>query len=506
LKETAQRVAGHAAAAVRLLVVSRDPSWMGAFFGIAEGNQWQMEGAGSGSEALERVQSGHSPTLVVVDVAPGDSDGLYTLRWLHRVRPSLPVVLLASEDDSQRRAEATRLGASDYLLKPVEARQLEAAVRRHLSTANSDGADSDIVGEQVIQVRDDRFFMAASALMRKLRAQAELLAQVDVPLLIVGETGSGKETTARLIHKFSVRSGFPFIKVNCAALPADLLEKELFGHGPGPVTGGSRGRPGKFELAEKGTVLLDDVVDLSAGLQARLVHLLQEKRHFRQNGGSSFEADVRIIAATGADLEQALSQKRLREDLYYQLSAFTVHVPPLRQRKEEIPLLLGHMMNQLAKRYALPTRNLSPEIFEACRSHAWPGNLRELESFVKRYLVIGDEQLVLSEIRRNGHAFSDHDDLLSPWDKDPSEEGARLEDSASGLRSLVQTVKGETERNAIAVALEQTHWNRKAAARLLKVSYRTLLYKIQQYHMTPPAAYLSPSFTGPGLKDDGHGS
>jgi two-component system response regulator AtoC len=348
--------------------------------------------------------------------------------------------------------------------------------------------------------------VASSPVMRKLRAQAELLAQVDVPVLIVGESGSGKAATARLIHKLSVRSGFRFRRVNCAALPGELLENELFGSEANLFPGGVRNAETKFELAEKGTLLLDHIVEAPANLQARLLQVLQEKQFVRAGGQGRVDVEVRIMASADGDLEQALNDKKLREDLYYRLSAFTVQVPPLRQRKEEIPLLLGYCMNQMGRRYGLPTRTFSPAFLEACQSHNWPGNLLELETFVKSYLVMGgDEELALSELGQNWDARRERGPL--PLDTEASilrgAEAMEAEDHSSGLRSLVQSVKGEAERGAIAAALEQTHWNRKAAARLLKVSYRTLLYKIQQYQMSPPATYVPSPVLGQGVKRNG---
>jgi len=508
LNQISKRNNGAAQHLLRLLIVGRDSSAMAALKSLADSNSWELETAGSGCEALERLQGNHSPDLVIVDLVLGDVDGLYALRWLRRMRPSLPIVLLGAADNTLR-DEAMRLGACDYLLKPVSEQSLATAVQRHMLGQDGDGADHSSSQEQVIQVREDRFFMAASPLMRKLSAQAELLSQVDVPLLVVGESGSGKETVARLIHKLSVRSALPFFKVNCAALPPDLLERELFGYDSGSFPGQVRPKPGKFENAEKGTIFLDDIADMSANLQAKLLHVLQEKQFSRPGSGTTVRVDVRIVAATGNEVDRAMMEKRLREDLYYRLSAFTVHVPSLRQRKEEIPLLLGHFMNQLAKHYGLPTRALSAETLVACQDYKWPGNLRELESFVKRYLVMGHEELILGESRWNGgnggnglaeHRFPAHTPEPIAVSEPPTGE-----DHTSGLRSLVQTVKGEAERNAIAVALDQTRWNRKAAARLLKVSYRTLLYKIQQYHMSPPPTYSSTSFVGTAVKGNGHG-
>ena len=483
----------------RMLVVSRERSALHTLWAIGEANCWQMETATSGWEALDRVQSGTGPDVVLLDLAQGDADGLHTLRWLRRVRPDLPVLVLSHADDADQRLEAIRLGAQDYLVRPLDEQQVETAIKGCLK-AVGDNPESETGTDDIEPIGEDMFFVAASPTMRKLRAQAELLAQVNAPLLIVGESGSGKQLAARLIHKLSVRSGFRFIKLNCAALPADLLESELFGH-EGALTGNGRTKPSKFELCEKGTLFLDKITEMPLGLQAKLLHVMQEGYFVRLGGESRVAMDVRILASTDVNIEQAIADRKLREDLYYRLSAFTVHVPALRQRRDEIPLLLGHFMNQLAKRYGLPPRSFSPAVLEACQAYNWPGNLREVEQFVKRYLVAGDEGSTSGTPGRSDdslhlvHSREDGDE--------PAIEHTEVEQSTSGLKLLVQNVKGEAERNAISTALEQTRWNRKAAARLLKVSYRTLLYKIQQYHMSPPE-YLSAPVTGNGLRGNGY--
>lgn len=499
MRELSRRAVSHSAG-IRLLVVSREPAALGALWALGEANGWEIELTNSGCEALERVQPGNGPDLVVLDLARGDADGLYTLRWLRRVRPDVRVLLLAYPEDAPQKLEAMRLGACDYLVRPIDDRALANAIRNQLKPV-ADALQLEIASEKVVQVSDGIFFVASSPVMRKLRAQAELLAQVDVPVLIVGESGSGKEATARLIHKLSVRSGFRFRRVDCAALPGDLLEHELFGDDSGPLPA-TNGGEGKFELSEKGTLLLDDIAEAPSQLQGKLLQVLQEKQFVRLGGQTRVEVDVRIMATADGNLEQALREKKLREDLYYRLSAFTVQVPPLRQRREELPLLLGYCMNQMARRYGLPTRTFSPAVLEACQVHSWPGNLRELETFVKSYLVMGgDEDLALSEL---GQSWEGRERAPLALDVDGvNHRGTDGAEADSGLRSLVQSVKGETERGAIAAALEQTHWNRKAAARLLKVSYRTLLYKIQQYQMSPPANYLPSALMGQGAKGNG---
>jgi two-component system response regulator AtoC len=495
-------VAENAIETTRLLVVSREPAVLRPLWSIGESNSWHLETAGSGWEAMERVQSGNTPDLLLLDLPRGDADSLHILRWLHRLRPELPIILIAYPEDAGREKEAIRLGAQDYLVRPVEDRQLEQVIQRHLSS-NHRNAENDISSEDVEQLSVDGFFVGASPVMRKLRAQAELLAEANVPVMILGEGGSGKDTVAHLIHKLSVRSGFPFVKVNCAALPEDLLESELFGYEHGASNGSPRIKVGKFELCDKGTILLDEISEMPAELQAKLIQILQTRQFSRPGSETLVDADVRIIAAVTASDERAVFERKLREDLYYRLSAFTVHVPPLRQRRDEIPLLLQHFMHHLAKHYNLQPRAFSPSVLKACQAHSWPGNLKELESFVKRCLVMGDKDLAVGEpspeVEVDGPGSFDRGTDRSF----PGSEPSTTRSSLGSLKSLVQSVKLEAEKNAIAAALDQTGWNRKAAARLLKVSYRTLLYKIEQYHMH--ASDAVPFAGGNGTKTNGNG-
>ena len=243
---------------------------------------------------------------------------------------------------------------------------------------------------------------------------------------------------------------------------------------------------------------------MPVGLQEKLLHVMQEKQIIKAGLGSYIDVDVRILAATAMNIDQALSEKRLREDLYYRLSAFTVHVPPLRQRREEIPFLLQHFMHRLARHYSLPAREFSPAVVAACQSYSWPGNVRELENYVKRYLMIGDEDVSLpgpeaGEFTGQSHFSSSSRARVRPFTVAESTTGGK------SLKSLIHDVKTEAERNAIATALERTGWNRKAAARLLKVSYRTMLYKIEQYRMNSSDSYAPPFFNGNGSKGNGHG-
>jgi DNA-binding NtrC family response regulator len=487
-----------------LLVVSHDSAVLRPIWLIGESNSWQFESAANAWEAIERVQSGVTPDLLLLDLPQEDADSFHVLRWLRRLRPALPIVLIGDSEDVDRRHEAIRMGARDYMVKPLDNRQLEWVIRQYFSQSNG-VIETDITSDDVEEVGSDNFFIGISPIMRKLRAQAALLAEAHVPVLVLGEAGSGKETAARLIHKLSVRSGFSFAKVNCAALPSDLLERELFGYQRDGIP--SRSKLGKLQLCTKGTILLDEITEMSLDLQASLLQVLQNKRFTRPGTAASVEVDVRILATSSVNIEHAISENRFREDLYYRLSAYTIHVPPLRERREEISLLSRHFMHQLARRYGLSPRDFSPAILEACQAYTWPGNLRELEDFVKRYLMIGDRELAFEpsrsdfdEVHPNSIlAKSQISNLLASF---PVQSG-NGSTSSDSLKSLVQSVKLEAEKNAIAAALEKTGWNRKAAARLLKVSYRTLLYKIEQYQMR--SSNSAPFQGGNGLKSKGMG-
>ncbi len=453
------------AAANNILLVDDEPGMLRYIRTLLEVDNYKVETASTGEEALERVQKGLRPDLVLLDLLMPGIDGLETLEQLRKLHPGIKVVMLSCVSDTRKVVQAIRLGAHDYLTKPFQKSELDTVIDQCLGTNQQ-----NYPGE-VEEVGDEVFFVAASPVMRKLRSQAALVANVDIPVLMLGESGTGKEVMARLIHKLSPRAHRTFLKVNCAAVPADLLESELFGYEAGAFTGANHAKPGKFELCNKGTILLDEIGEMPPSLQAKLLHVLQDQQFSRLGSRSMIKVDVRILAATNINIPEALANRRLREDLYYRLNAFTLQVPPLRERKEEIPILLKHFMANMSERYARPPLPLSTELLQACQDYSWPGNLRELNNFVKRYLVLGDEKLAIHELSpksdRSGAQF------------DPAAHGPG--DSAGGLKSLARTAKDGAEAEAISKALDETNWNRKQAAALLKISYKALLYKIRQY-------------------------
>ena len=472
--------------AFRLLVVSSEVSVLRLLGCAAQSNSWHLETSASGWDAMERVQSDPAPHLLLLDLPCGDGNGLHLLPWLRRLRPELPIVVLCDRQDADSKKEATRMGAKDVLTRPITEEQIQSLVSRYLGSAND--AEAEIASEDIESVGKDEFFLSITPVMQQLRAQAELLAQADVPVLILGEAGTGKGIVARLIHQMSVYSGFNFLRVNCAEMPGDLLEIELFGRENGHLASSKSATKtglGKLEVGQKGALLLDEITQMPLRLQSRLLKVLQDKRFVRSGNPKPVDVDVRILATSSDNLDRALAEKRLDRDLYYRLSAFTIHVPPLRQRKEEIKFLLRYTMRKVAKYYGLPAREFTPSALTACQNHSWPGNLKELETFVKRYLVAGDEEFssggfeVPSRINDN-RARSEAEG-----------EAGEIRSMPSTLKSMIQSVRWETEKNAIAAALQKTGWNRKAAARLLGVSYRSILYKIEQYQMSAPEPFIS---------------
>jgi len=450
--------------AVNILLVDDEPGMLRYIRTLLEVDDYSVQTASTGEEALQQVEKGLRPDLVLLDLLMPGIDGLQTLEQLRQLAPGLKVVMLSCVSDTRKVVQAIRLGAQDYLTKPFQKAELTTVIDQCL------GKNQQNLPGEVEELYDDVFFVAASPAMRKIRSQAALVANVDIPVLMLGESGTGKEVVARLIHKLSPRAHRTFLKVNCAAVPGDLLESELFGHEAGAFTGATHAKPGKFELCNKGTILLDEIGEMPALLQAKLLHVLQDQTFSRLGSRSVIKVDVRILAATNINIPEALASKRLREDLYYRLNAFTMQLPPLRERKEEIPILLKHFMSRMAEQYARPPLPLSANMLQACQDYSWPGNLRELNNFIKRYLVLGDEKLAIQELQPRDDGNAARPDAAAT----PAEAGG-------GLKSVARSAKDEAEAEAIRQALDQTNWNRKQAAALLQISYKALLYKIRQY-------------------------
>jgi DNA-binding NtrC family response regulator len=458
-------------ATANILIVDDEPQAAEFLRTLLELESYGAEITSGGLEALERVQREPLPDLVLLDVAMPGLDGLQTLGRLKEIRPGIKVVMVSCLSDPRTVVKALRLGAQDYLAKPFQKAELDSMIRQALGREGTLSEPS--VPEIVEEVGEGNYFLAASTAMLNIRSQVGMIAGVDVPVLILGESGTGKEVIARLIHKLSSRADQPFLKINCAALPSELLESELFGYEQGAFTGAIKPKPGKFELADKGTIFLDEIGEMSPALQAKLLHVLQDQQFSRLGSRSVVKVNVRALAATNVNISQALASKKLREDLYYRLNAFTLNLPPLRERSAEIPLLLRSFMVRFAERFGRDPLPVGSTLLAVAMNYSWPGNLRELENFVKRYLILGDERQVIQDLRGNRDGGS----VIS------ASAGLAAKPRDGDLKSLVRTLKGDAEMQAISEALKRTNWNRKAASRLLKVSYKALLYKIREYRL-----------------------
>lgn len=322
-----------------------------------------------------------------------------------------------------------------------------------------------------------RWMVAHSPAMVALGARAQQLAGFNLPVLLLGESGTGKEVLAHIIHDCSPRRSHRFLKINCAALPHDLLESELFGYEAGAFTGATRTKPGHFESCDKGTLFLDEIGELPMAVQPKLLHVLQDHRFTRLGGRQELFADVRILAATNVDLPRAMAERRFREDLFFRLNVFSLHLPPLKERQEDILPLTEYFLERHAAELHCPHRPLSPALRECCLRYAWPGNVRELENFVKRYLIFGEQ------------AWLDMSSGATPLSRNLTEPTTQ---PGEGLKDVVHRVASEVERQTIARALEDCHWNRTVAARALNISYRALLNKLQVYQLGPSAAAARP--------------
>src|SRR6266478_1744129 len=398
-------------------------------------------------------------------------NGIETLKELMEIDRGLNVLMLACSNVVGTVVDAIRIGAHDYLTKPFEKAELDAAMLKSRQK-NQLTRENQALRDYCDQVTEDLSFLVASPQMVRIRQQILQIAPVDVPVFICGESGVGKEVVSRMIHLRSKRRNQPFVKVNCAALPGELLESELFGFEQGAFTGAVRSKPGKFELASKGTIFLDEIAEMSPHLQAKLLHVLQDHQYSRLGGRHMVGVDVRVLAATNVEIQEAMKSGRLREDLYYRLNVLSINVPPLRERTTEIPLLFRHFLNKYSEKFQKQPPAPSQHLIEAAIRYAWPGNLRELENFVKRYVILEDDEGSFRELVEMAAARQ----RISPRE-DPSP--ARQQ----GLKALVRGLKDEAEMEAIADALEKTHWCRKDAAKMLGISYKALLYKIRQFNL-----------------------
>jgi two-component system response regulator AtoC len=445
--------------------------------------------AENGARALELLEAGATPDVILLDVMMPELGGIEALRQIRSRNPSIPVIMLSVVGKAGTVVEAMNLGAADYLNKPFEEQELDIALAKVFETEGLKAEREDLREKLRVQQEKDRTsFLWASEKMQRIREILEQVADADVTVLIHGESGVGKEVVSRTVHELSSRAHARFVKVNCAALPEELLESELFGYERGAFTGASARKPGKFEVAHGGTIFLDEIGEMSPKLQAKLLQVLQDGEFSRLGGDSDVRVDVRVVTATNRNLEEMVARGAFREDLYYRINVVNVWVPPLRERRDEIPILVDYFLRRYAEQYGRPVQPISEGLMRAWLHYDWPGNVRELENMVKRIVVLGDESAIAHEVLSAPRSAPAPASAPAPRPAGAAPAGAppavcEAEEEADvplSLRDIGRRAARRAEREALERVLYQTNWNRKKAARILAVSYKTLLQKIKE--------------------------
>jgi len=414
----------------------------------------------SGEQVVRQIASQGAPSLLLLDIRMPRVGGLEVLAQLDKLGRRVPSIVLSGVDQISTVVQAMRLGASDYLVKPIDITDLEEAIDRVLE---ENGQASSANGST-----PDVGYQSSNKRMQQIGSICRQVAQTDVPVLILGESGVGKEVLARYIHTQSGRRA-PFVKVNCAALPAELLESELFGHDRGAFTGAQREKPGKFELAGQGTIMLDEVAEMSPLLQAKLLHVLQDGEYTRLGGTRTLTSEARVLAATNKHLHTLVTKGNFREDLYFRLNVITIEVPPLRERPEDIVALCERFVEKYGVKYKSAVKKLPRELVDAFMRHSWPGNVRQLENVVRRFLILPDLQEALAEL----------EEIAAPVPQSQPDPPA-----STSLKQLAGDAADKAAKELVFNTLNEVNWNRKEAARRLNICYKSLLNKLHRWQLT----------------------
>jgi len=466
----------------RMHVIDDDPGLRDYLEALASSRGYQVFTAATGEEAIKSLDRTR-PDLVTLDLVLRGMDGLETLRQIKERLADVPVVMLSGHGQARNIVEAMKLGASDFLRKPFEVEELEVAFQKALEKRALRKEVEELRG-RVRSETELLMLCGDDPKMKEVREIIEQVADTDITVLVRGESGTGKELVARALHRLSTRSDRPFVKVNCAALPSELLESELFGFEKGAFTGAQRRKLGKFEYANHGTIFLDEISEMHPALQAKLLQVLQDGEFSRLGGESDVRVDTRVIAATNRNLESAVADGSFREDLFYRLNVVTVQLPPLRDRKDAIPLLIDHFLNMYNHQYGKDLKQLTPRTVEAFHSYHCPGNVRELENMVKRMVVLGTETTVLEEIAHRMASAPSVNGAEGPLDL--AALGVDLSDAKGlDLKAIAKRAAQIAEKRVIERVLDQTRWNRKEAAERLQISYKALLYKMKENGLSP---------------------
>ncbi|MBM3234758.1 sigma-54-dependent Fis family transcriptional regulator [Candidatus Poribacteria bacterium] len=421
--------------------------------------------AGDGLSAVQAVRDGFFD-LILMDIKMPKQSGIDALKEIKEISPGIPVLLITAYAELDTAIEAVKLGAKDYIQKPIDIEKLKVTIA-NLLELNTLKKENELLKERLGRTFSTSKIIGNSPKMQELYHNVAMIAPTDATVLIQGESGTGKELIADLIHENSTRANNPFIKVNCTALPDTLLESELFGYERGAFTGAYQRKQGRFELADSGSLFLDEIGDMNPAVQAKLLRVLQEQKFERLGGSKTITVDVRIIAATNKNLEEEIKADNFREDLFYRLNVVPIVVPPLRERKEDILLLAEYFLEYYAQKNHRPVKGILPRTLDLLMRYDWPGNVRELENALERAVIIArTEQLTPADLPLNIQALAD--DLKT----------SRFHRDVMPGRTLK-----EVERDLIIKTLEQTGGNRTNTAKLLGITRKTLQNKLKEYQI-----------------------
>jgi DNA-binding NtrC family response regulator len=454
---------------LKLLVIDDDPkvSWV-----ISEGLKGSCEilSARNGTEGLKLLTQTR-PDLVLLDIKMPGMDGIEVLSQIKKKDQFLDVIMLSGHGEIKNVVESMQKGAANFINKPFDVKELEIHIQQVLEKNRLKKELTQLKSELRVKDQYD-VFIGDTPQMIQVKSLIEQVADSELTVLIRGDSGTGKEIVARMLHSLSSRKTEPLVKVNCAAIPRDLLEAELFGYEKGAFTGAHKTKPGRFETANKGTMFLDEIGDLPLELQSKLLQVLEQHEFVRVGGIKNINVDVRIVCATNRNLEEALKSKTLRDDLFYRLNEICINLPPLRERREDLPLLIEHFFKKYNTLYHKSFHQLSARSLKAMEEYNWPGNVRQLENLIKQIVVRENESIIFETIKK-----------LDTSELSSSEEMPLSTQPTLSLKKRISDTVAYEEKRLISAVLNKTNWNRRKAAQILEISYRSLLYKIKEYKL-----------------------
>ncbi len=461
----------------KIVVIDDDPKvpWI-----LSEGlEEFEIVVARDGVEGIQQV-SKVKPGLVLLDIKMPGLSGMEVLQKLKAADSGLDVIMLSGHGDTKNIVESIRHGASEFITKPFDVREVEIHIQNVLEKSRLKKELSHLKSELKAKSQYDTF-IGDSPRMLEVKNIIEQVADSELSVVIRGESGTGKEIVARMIHSLSARRSEPFVKVNCAAIPRDLLEAELFGYEKGAFTGAHKTKPGRFEVANKGTTFLDEIGDMPMELQSKLLQVIEQHEFVRVGGIQNIHVDVRIVCATNKDMESAIVSHQMRDDLFYRLNEVAIFLPPLRERPEDTPLLVAHFLSRYNTLYGKKFHSLSPENMGRMQGFHWPGNVRQLENIIKQVVVREDDSIIPS-LLSTGSGVSSAPAYAAGWASSPTGSAA----TGYALKKRVDEIVAREEKRVIAEVLQKTNWNRRKASDILEISYRSLLYKIKEYRINEP--------------------